>query len=252
VATSTSNRTPRTVASQPQFVPTRWTVVLAAQQKGSPTSQEALESLCRAYWFPLYVFVRRQGHGPADAEDLTQEFFARLLAKDYLKAVDREKGRFRTFLLIALKRFLANEWDRTRAQKRGGENLHVSLDTTAAETRYEMEPSLEQAPERTYDRRWAIALLDRTMNGLREEFAKAGKKTEFEHLKIFLTAEKGSVDIAAIAKAVGTTEGNLRVAVHRLRRRYRELFREEIAHTVSTPEEIDGEVRHLISILAEG
>ena len=235
---------------RPVFVTTHWSVVLSARQKDSPESAAALETLCRTYWYPLYAYVRRQGHSPPDAQDLTQEFFARLLQKDYLKAAAREKGRFRTFLIVALKRFLANEWDRLRAQKRGGGQPLLSLDTDLAEQRYQVEPVEGASADRIYERRWALTLLDRTMTRLREEFASAGKLEDFNRLKACLTAERGEISYTEIAAALGMTDGAARVAVHRLRKRFREVFREEIAHTVSTSEEIEEEVRHLISVLA--
>jgi RNA polymerase sigma-70 factor (ECF subfamily) len=236
---------------RPVFVTTHWSVVLSARQKDSPQSAAALETLCRTYWYPLYAYVRRQGHSPPDAQDLTQEFFARLLQKDYLKAAEREKGRFRTFLIVALKRFLANEWDRLRAQKRGGGQSLLSLDTELAEQRYRVEPVEGATADRIFERRWALTLLDRTMTRMREEFAAAGKAGEFGPLKTCLTAERGEISYAEIAAALGMSEGAARVAVHRLRKRFREVFREEIAHTVSTPEEIEEEVRYLMGVLVE-
>ena len=238
-------------SAQSWFVTTHWSVVLSAREKDSAGSEEALEALCRSYWYPLYAYVRRQGHGPHDAQDLTQEFFARLLRADYLKSVAREKGRFRTFLLVALKRFLANEWDRARAQKRGGGQAQMTLDTSEAETRYQVEPAARLDADRIYDRRWALTLLEQTMGRLRGEFAEAGRAKEFERLKIFLTADKGTIDYAALAMEFGQSEGALRVAIHRLRKRFRELFREGIAHTVSGPEEAEEEMRHLLAALAE-
>jgi RNA polymerase sigma-70 factor (ECF subfamily) len=232
------------------FVTTHWSVVLSARQKDSPQALAALETLCRTYWYPLYAYVRRQGHSPPDAQDLTQEFFARLLQKEYLKAAAREKGRFRTFLIVALKRFLANEWDRVRAQKRGGGQPLLSLDTELAEERYRIEPAEGSTAERVFERRWALTLLDRTMTRLREEFAAAGKVCEFARLKVCLTAERGEICYGDIAAALGMNEGAARVAVHRLRKRFREVFREEIAHTVSSAGEIDEEVRYLMSVLA--
>lgn len=238
-------------AGSPVFITTHWSVVLSARAKDSPQSAAALETLCRTYWYPLYAYVRRQGHHPSDAQDLTQEFFARLLQKDYLQAAAREKGRFRTFLLVALKRFLANEWDRARAQKRGGGQALLSLDTASAETRYQMEPAAGHSPDRVYDRRWALTLLDRTMAQLRDEFAVAGKAGEFNRLKVFLTADRADITYHEIAAGLGVSEGAARVAVHRLRKRFREVFREEIAHTVSSAEEIEEEVRYLMGVLAE-
>ena len=236
--------------ARPWFVTTHWTVVLSAREPDSTAAAAALEQLCRTYWYPLYVYVRRQGHAPHDAQDLTQEFFARLLAKDYLKTVAREKGRFRTFLLVAMKRFLANEWDRVRAQKRGAGQVLLPLDTATAETRYQGEPAVALAADSVYDRRWALTLLDATLGRLREEFTAAGKAAEFEQLKAFLTAGPAGVDQSGIAVALGVSEGALRVAVHRLRRRFREIFREIIAHTVARPEDIDAEVWHLITALS--
>ena len=231
------------------FVTTRWSVVLAAQEKSSPESAAALETLCRAYWYPLYAFVRGSGHSPHDAEDLTQGFFARLLAKDYLQAADREKGRFRTFLRVCLKRFLANEWDRQRALKRGGGERTTSLDAAVAEQRYATELTTGVAPDRLYERQWAMTLLEQTMARLRAEYTASGRLTEFEQLKSALTAERGAIPYAELAAALGSTEGATRVAVHRLRKRYRELFRATVADTVSEPGEVDDEVRHLVTVL---
>ena len=254
-ASETSSTTPSATPSPelagrpPVFVTTHWSVVLSARQKDSPDSLAALETLCVSYWYPLYAYVRRQGHSPHDAQDLTQEFFARLLEKDYLKAADREKGRFRTFLIVALKRFLANEWDRVRAQKRGGGQHLLSLDAELAEERYRIEPAEGASAEKVFERRWALTLLERSMTRLREEFVKSGKTSDFEHLKACLTAGRGEISYAEIGTALGLNEGAVRVAVHRLRKRYREIFREEIAHTVSGPEEIDAEVRYLMGVL---
>jgi RNA polymerase sigma-70 factor (ECF subfamily) len=236
--------------TRPVFVTTRWTAVVAARDEVSPESGEALESLCRAYWYPLYAYVRRLGHQAADAQDLTQEFFARLLEKRWLASADREKGRFRTFLIVALKRFLANEWDRVHREKRGGHAPHLSLDTGLAEARYHSEPALELPADRIYERRWALTLLENAMSRLREEYARGGKHTDFDRLKVFLTADKAGIAYAEVARDLGTTEGAARVAVHRLRRRFREVFREEVAHTVAASEDVDEEMRHLLTALA--
>lgn len=233
------------------FVPTRWTVVLSARDAGSPHAGAALESLCQTYWYPLYAYARRLGQAPPDAQDLTQEFFARLLEKRWLAGADREKGRFRSFLLTAFKRFLANEWDRARAQKRGGQAAHLPLDTALAESRYETEPAMELPADRLYERRWALTLLEHTMARLRAEFESAGKATEFEQLKGFLTADRATLAYADIARESGLSAGAARVAVHRLRRRFREVFREEVTHTVATAEDVDEELRHLLAALAE-
>ena len=246
----TSNGQATAATSGARFVTTRWSVVLSAGARNSPQSDAALETLCRTYWYPLYAYVRRHGHGPHDAQDLTQEFFIRLLQKDYLRPVAKEKGRFRTFLLVVLKRFLANEWDRVRARKRGGGAVHLSLDISLAEDRYQGERTAESA-ERIYERRWALTLLEQTMVALRTECDQAGKQAEFEELKVCLTQGRGELSYADVAARLGLTEGAARVAVHRLRRRFREVFRAEIAHTVSDPAEIDEEVRHLLAALSE-
>jgi len=243
----TTTRSPQ--ALRAVFVTTHWSVVLAAREKASTQSSAALETLCRAYWYPLYAWVRRQGHNAHDAQDLTQEFFARLLQKDYLQAAAREKGRFRTFLIVALKRFLANEWDRARAQKRGGGRAILSLDTEAAEARYQIEPAAVLSADLIYERRWALTLLEQTMGSLREEFAVAGKQREFDFLKTFLTAQRGEIPYSEVALKLGMNESAARVAVHRLRKRFREIFRQQIAHTVARADEVDEEVRYLVSVL---
>jgi RNA polymerase sigma factor (sigma-70 family) len=235
---------------RPAFVTTHWSVVLAARDPNSPQSAQALEELCRAYWYPLYAHVRSLGNSPHDAEDLTQAFFARLLEKNYLEVAQRERGRFRTFLLMALKRFLANEWDRARAQKRGGGLGPVPLETDVAEQRYQTEAGGLPA-DKMFERRWAVALLAQTMARLRAEFEQAGKHAEFERLKRFLTVQTQDIAYAPVAKDLGVNEANLRVTVHRLRRRFRELFREEILHTVTTAEDLEEEYRHLLAALAE-
>ena len=239
-----------TEAPRPRaFVTTHWSVVLNARRRDTTRARDALEKLCRTYWPPIYAFVRRQGHGPHDAQDLTQEFFARLLQKDYLQAAAREKGRFRTFLIVALKRFLANEWDRARAQKRGGGQALLSLDTATAESRYQIEPAATLSADLIYERRWALTLLGQTMAALREEFATAGKQREFDCLKTFLTAERGQIPYSQIAARLGINESAARVAVHRLRKRFREVFRDQISHTVARAEEVDEEVRYLLAAL---
>ena len=235
---------------QPLFLTTRWSIVLSARDRASSSGTLALESLCRAYWYPLYVFVRRQGHGAHDAQDLTQAFFARLLEKDYLQSVEREKGRFRTFLIVAMKRFLLNEWDKLRTQKRGGNFLHLPLDTELAESRYLDESSETLPADQVYERRWALTLLDQAMARLRSDYSNSGREKEFEHLKISLTAERGEVSYREIASVLQMTEGAARVALHRLRKRFREIFREEIASTVSTSDEVDDEVRYVVGILS--
>jgi RNA polymerase sigma factor (sigma-70 family) len=238
-------------AAAPLFVTTRWSVVLAARDKSSPESAAALETICRAYWYPLYALVRRQGHAPHDAQDLTQEFFSRLLEKDYLRAADREKGRLRTFLAVALKRFLANEWDRVRAQKRGGGVAPVSFDTALAEERYLQHGPEALSVERIYERQWAMTLLEQALARLRAEYQAARKEAEFDQLKGTLTAERGAIPYAELAAQLNTTEGAARVAVHRVRKRFRELFRATIADTVNDPAEVDDEVRYVARVLGE-
>lgn len=238
-------------AASPLFVTTRWSVVLAARDKSSPASAEALEAICRAYWYPLYALVRRQGHSPHDAQDLTQEFFARLLQKDYLQAADREKGRLRTFLHVALKRFLANEWDRLRAQKRGGGVAPVSFDTDFAEELYLQHGPEALSAERIYERQWAMTLLEQALGRLRAEYQTARKETEFDQLKGTLTAERGAIPYAELATQLNINEDAARVAVHRVRKRFRDLFRATIADTVDNPEEVDDEVRYVARVLGE-
>lgn len=240
-------------ASRGRFAATRWTVVLRAREKETPEAGAALETLCRIYWPPLYAFARRQGRSPHDAQDLTQAFFARLLEDDAdaLRLVAPEKGRFRSFLLVAFKRFMANEWEKACTQKRGGGHLHVTFDTALAESGYHDSLRDEASAEKLYERRWALTLLDRAMARLREEFVATGKGSDFDCLKVQLTAPRGGTGYAEVAATLGMTEGAARVAVHRLRRRFREVFREEIAHTVADVMEIDDEVRHLLTILSD-
>jgi RNA polymerase sigma factor (sigma-70 family) len=230
------------------FPHTRWSVVLAATQPGSPEAVGALETLCRAYWHPLYAYVRRCGHSPHDAQDLTQEFFQRLLEKRWLEDVDREKGRLRTFLVLALKYFMANEWRRASAQKRGGNQFHVPLDTELAEKQCASDPQL--SPDEVFDRQWSLVLLDLTLNKLQSEFAAAGRSADYANLKSCLMAEHGAIDYAAIAQQLGVNAGAARVAVHRLRKRFRQLFREEISRTLADGTDLEGELRHLAAALA--
>ena len=230
------------------FVTTRWSVVLAARDKSSPDSAAALETLCRAYWYPLYAYVRGTGRSPPDAQDLTQEFFARLLARDWLRVVLPERGRFRTFLLVTLKRFLTNEWHRGMAQKRGAGNLPLSLDTAEAEQRFAAEPPL--APDELYERRWAMTLLGESLERLEREFTRAGKEREFDTLKEWLTAERGGIPYVQIATALGMTEGAARVAVHRMRKEFRRWFRQTVAETVEGAGDVDLEMRHVVAVLS--
>lgn len=244
-----TNTGPLPRESSDGFGSTRWTMVLAAAHgELSPQAAEAMEELCRAYWYPLYAYIRRRGNTTHQAEDLTQEFFTRLCAKDFLGGVDREKGRFRAFLLASLKHFLANQRDYARAQKRDAGRL-ISLDTPTAESRYHLEPADKFTPERLFERQWAIAVLEHVLARLQAEMCEAGKQSVFEGLKPFLTAGRESIRYAEVAAELDMTEGAVKVAVHRLRRRYRELLRDEIAQTVGSPEEIDDEIRYLLSCL---
>jgi RNA polymerase sigma-70 factor (ECF subfamily) len=232
------------------FTTTHWSTVLAAGQAGSSASSEALERLCRTYWYPLYVFVRRQGHDTHDAEDLLQTFLARFLEKNFLMDVDRSKGRFRSLLLAALKHFLANEWDKVNAQKRGGQVQFLSLEHEAAENRYWEEPASEVTPETLYEQRWACVLLERVMQRLAEDFAAAGKGGFFEALKAFLVGESHSETYAELASKFGVSEAALKMKVQRMRHRYQRLLREEIARTVASPEEVEDEIRYLFRVLS--
>lgn len=247
---SDSDALPANAAVGDIFATTHWTVVLAAGRRSRPQADRALEELCRTYWYPLYAYARRRGHGPEDAQDLTQEFFARLLAKHWIASADREKGRFRTFLLTAMSRFLANEWHRAGAQKRGGHAAHLPLDAGTAESRYEADVALTLTPDRLYDRQWAMTLLDRALTRLRTEQERAGKAREYAALSPFLTAERGSIPYGQAAAQLGVNEAAARQAVHRVRKRFREVFREEITQTVAAPEEVEEEIRHLLAALS--
>ena len=235
---------PASPSPSPLFVTTRWSVVLAAKNQDS---RQALETLCRAYWYPLYAYVRRDGHTPHDAQDLTQEFFARLVEKDWLRFAGPEHGHFRTFLLVAMKRFLINEWHKSSAQKRGGHITHVPLDAEDAERRFASEPDL--APDAMFERRWAMTLLEQTLSGLEAEFSTAAKAGDFQALKHCLTLDRGSICYPELASEMGCTEGAARVAVHRLRKRFRELFRENIAATLAEGEDVDMELKHVVAVL---
>ena len=232
------------------FVTTHWSVVLAATRSDTTRAQAALARLYQAYWYPLYAYVRRRGYEAHDAQDLTQEFFTRLLEQNWLAQADRERGRFRTFLLAALSHFLANEWDKARAKKRGGAVQIVPLQLDSAKTRYGQEPADPVTPEQCFERRWALALLDEVLNRLREEHMAAGTAEMFDALKPCLVGDRQAQPYAALAAQLGMTEGAVKVAVHRLRQRYRQLLRKEIANTVATPEEVNDEMHHLFAVLA--
>ncbi len=236
---------PSTPAANDIFATTHWTVVLAAGRRSTPQADHALEELCRTYWYPLYAYVRRHGHSREDAEDLAQGFFASLLKRNYLESVSSEKGRFRAFLLAALKHFLANEYDRAGRQKRGGGVAPLSLDWQDADTRYQVDPADQLSPDKLYDRAWAMTLLEQVIARLRAECAAEGRAGGFEQLKPFLMVGKSDISYAEAAARLGVNEGAARVAVHRLRKRYRELLRAEIAQTLSDPADLEEELRAL-------
>jgi len=240
-----------TLPCNASFRTTHWSAVLAAREKDSSQAQRALAELCQTYWYPLYVYIRRRGNGPGEAEDLTQSFFARLLEKNYVGDVTPGMGRFRSFLLAAVKHFLANEWDHAQAQKRGGGKAIVSLDDKEAETRYQFEPVDNVTPETLFERKWAVTVLEQVLARLREEFVASEKAELFDELKVFLSADQATRSYASVAARTGLKEGTVKVAVHRLRRRYGELLREEIANTVHEPHEVEDEVRHLITVLSQ-
>jgi len=234
----------------PVFPVTRWSMVVGACDAGADDSAAALEDLCRTYWLPLYAAVRRMGHNPEDAQDLTQEFFARLLAKHWLNAADREKGSFRTFLMVALKRFLTSEWRRNHAVKRGGGHDPVPLDTQLAEQLYGRSGAHSLTPEQLFDKRWALTLIETALARIERDYDDAGRAAEFEILKPCLAASRGGLDYETLAGRLGVSEGAARVAVHRIRKRYRSLFREEIARTVRDESEVEEELRSLMQALA--
>jgi RNA polymerase sigma factor (sigma-70 family) len=232
------------------FSTTHWSVVLGAGQSDLAAATAALERLCRTYWYPIYAFVRRRGSDPHEAEDLTQAFFAFLLEKETLKKVDQQKGKFRTFLLAALTNFLANEWDKRQTLKRGGQRQIISLDEAAAEGLYLREPVESLSPEKLFERRWAGALIEQVLTRLQREYATGGKANLFAKLEPALTGEVAAGAYAGWAAALDMSEGAVKVALHRLRRRFGEILRSEIAHTVSNPEEIDDEIRQLFAAIA--
>ena len=233
-----------------QFSTTRWSVVLLAGRSMSPESAAALEKLCRAYWPPIYCFARRKGWNDADAQDLTQAFFARLLERNWVGQADQQKGRFRSFLLSTMNHFLADEWDKARAQKRGGGILPVPLQFDTAETRYGHEPADNVTPEQNYERRWALTLLDKVLQRLRSEYEQEGKAELFAALHPCLVGDRTAQPYAELAVTLGVSEGAVKSAVHRLRQRYRQLLHDEIAQTVANPGEVNEELHHLFAVLA--
>jgi len=247
----TSAHTSNTVGpSQAWFATTRWSVVLSAQDTQSSRCRQALDGLCRTYWYPLYAFVRRQGCTADEAADLTQGFFARCLEKDWLNSVNQTKGRFRSFLLASMKHYISNERARERAKKRGGGKHIFSLDIETAETRYRIEPATQAAPEQLFERQWALALLDTVIKDLQQHYQNEGKAEIFDALKPCLIGQTNSLPTTELALKLQCTEGSVRVMVHRLKKRYRALLRQHIADTVATPEDVEAEMQHLKAILS--
>ena len=234
---------------RPVFATTHWSVVLAAGGTETTRAQQALSRLCHAYWYPLYAYVRKRGSNPQDAEDLTQDFFARLLRKRSLSHLTREGGRFRSFLLKSMNHFLTDEWRRAHVQKRGAGKV-ISLDAGTAESRYAIEPADRHTPETLYDRAWALILLNAVFRRLRDEYARTGKAAMFDELQFCLTGERSAIPYAELASRLNQPENTVKTHVHRLRRRYRELLREEVAQIVASPSEIEEELRSLFRALA--
>lgn len=232
------------------FHTTHWTMVLAARERDGEVGRRALASLCSTYWYPLYAFIRRQGSSPHEAEDLTQEFFHRFLERNTIGSVRPAAGKFRSFLLACLKNFLANERERAQAQRRGGGQPLVSLDSGDAETRYSLEPADHRTPEAVFERRWAFAVLERTLAELRREYAVVGKSDLFEALQGFLPGGQGDVFRAELAAQRGVSVGAIDVAIHRLRQRFGALLREQVAQTVSSEADVEEEIRYLISVMS--
>lgn len=234
----------------PQFVTTQWSLVLSAGHDSAPDARAALEQLCRTYWYPLYAFLRRSGHPDPDAEDLIQSFFARLIEQDWLATADPAKGRFRSFLLVCLKRFAGGEARKAEAQKRGGRSVMISLDDGSAAQRYAAEMAEGLAPDEVYDRRWALTLLEQAWDRLRQECRATGKLALCEHLRAAQDGGSEAPCYATLAASLNLTESALKSALFRLRARYREVLRQEVTQTVSDPREVDDEIRHLLEVLS--
>jgi RNA polymerase sigma factor (sigma-70 family) len=233
-----------------RFATTRWSMVAEAGRHSSPEAAAALADLCKIYWYPLYAYVRRQGQSKNDAQDLTQEFFVEILDKGTLQVADRERGRFRSFLLASLKNFLTNEWRKGNTQKRGGGRPVISLDFDDGENRYQLEPSHDATPEKIYERQWALTLLERALTKLRAEFENTGKTELFQCLKTFVGGDKSAVPYRELGEQLNMSEGAVKVAIHRMRKRYRAILRDEIQQTVVAAEDVDEELRELFNTLA--
>jgi RNA polymerase sigma-70 factor (ECF subfamily) len=233
-----------------EFATTHWSVVLQAGQDSTSAAASALEKLCGSYWYPLYAYARRWGHGPEDGKDLTQQFFAGFLEKKYFGLANPERGRFRCFLLASFKHFLANEYNRNHTAKRGGRCTFVSWDEAQAESHYRHEPISGASPDKLFERAWVLTLLDRVMKELRQEYARAGKGRIFDALQVFLSGEKAETTYKEIGEELQMGESAVKMAVSRLRHRYGELLRSEVAHTVTGADRVEDELRHLIGALS--
>lgn len=254
---TTSHSTDRPTTSSPShragvFVTTQWSVVLQAGQASSPSAEAALAELCRAYWPPLYAYARRMGHSPPDAQDLTQGFFAELLTRHLFEKADAARGRFRSFLLASFKHYLAHQWEKSQTRKRGGHVQILPLEFDTAETRFRLTADSNEAPDRQYDRQWALALLDSVLTRLEQEYAQVGRADLFAGLKVTLIGNRADLPYRTIATQCGLSEGAVKVAAHRLRHRYRELLREEMARTVASSTDVEEELRHLFAALSGG
>lgn len=232
------------------FTSTHWSIVLRAGKADGSDARDALAFLCQRYWYPLYVFLRKKGIDPERAEDVTQSFFARLIEKHVLEHAAPSRGRFRSFLLVSMQNFLANEWDQAHAQKRGGDRKILSLNVEDGESKLRFEPSHELTPEKIFDRAWAVRLLELVVGRLQKEFADKGKAADFEYLKPFLAGKHADESYERTATDMGVSFAAFRQAAHRMRKRYRELLRAEVAETVASEDEIDDEIRGLFEALA--
>jgi RNA polymerase sigma factor (sigma-70 family) len=239
------------VRQQPAFVTTHWSVVLTAGRNDTTRARQALGKLCQTYWFPLYTYARRRGYSAHDAQDLTQEFFAQLLDRESLAGANPQRGRFRSFILTAMNHFLISEWTKAKAKKRGGHFDVISLDLAAAEERYDLEPADNSTPDKIFEKQWALTLLHEVMNQLESEYQREGKMELFTTLKQTLMGARESQPYAELAARLKMNEGAIKAAVHRMRKRYRELIRAEIAHTIAPSQDIEDEMRHLFSALTD-
>jgi RNA polymerase sigma-70 factor (ECF subfamily) len=247
---SDTKPTNSTGADARRFATTHWSVILAAADSSSPQHERALSTLCRTYWYPLYAYLRRRGYDTHQAEDYTQGFFAAILERQGLRRADPKYGKFRSFLLASLKNFLSDEWDRAQTQKRGGDKKVLSLDLDIAESRYAREPAHHLSPEKLFERSWALTVLKQAMDRLKAESTTPDKQRLFDRLKVYISAERDAAAYRQVAAELDMTEGAVKVAVHRLRRRYRELVRDEIAQTVTTEAQVDEEIQDLFAALA--